>query len=162
MKKQYYIVIILAALIILLIVFRKPIKKEAMKLTRGYRNNNPGNIRKTLKKWLGEVDGKDKDFKTFESMPYGYRALFALLREYMSKGYDTIEKIINRYAPVSENATESYINTVCKKTGLRKDEFLTFAAKDKVKKLVAAISFVENGIEPDIKNIDEGYKLLNV
>lgn len=155
---------IIIALFAFLILFKKKVvkTKEVIQeyMTRGYKNKNPGNIRLTPKKWKGEIEGKDKAFKTFLSMPYGYRALFALLREYMNKGYDTIEKIINRYAPGSENNTEAYINTVCKKTGLKRDEFLNFENKEKVTKIVAAISFVENGIAADIEDINEGYKLL--
>ena len=129
-------------------------------MTRGYRNKNPGNIRLTNNEWLGEVGGTDLAFKTFKSMPYGYRAMFALLREYINKGYDTIEKIINRYAPSSENATEAYISTVSRRTGIAQEEVLSFADTNKMKNLVAAISYVENGIAPDLSDIDNGFKIL--
>lgn len=157
MRKDYVIVITLVVIIILLIAFKNPIKKV---MTRGYKNKNPGNIRMTDTLWIGEVVGEDKDFKTFSTMPYGYRALFALLREYMTKGYDTIEKIINRYAPSNENATEEYIKTVSRKSGIPREQFLTFADVSKVKDIVAAISYVENGIYPDLNDIENGYKLL--
>ena len=157
MDNKWKIIIGLAAVIFLLIVFKKPIKKF---MTRGYKNNNPGNIRKTATKWKGEIDGTDKDFKTFKSMPYGYRALFALLREYINKGYNTIEKIISRYAPGNENNTEAYINTVVKKSGIDRNTIITFAEINRINDIVAAISFVENGIAPDSSDINNGYKLL--
>jgi len=155
--KNSTLLIIFGIVILILFIFRKPINKV---VTRGYKNNNPGNIRLTNIKWKGEVDGTDKSFKTFKSMPYGYRALFALLREYISKGYNTIEKIISRYAPGNENNTEAYINTVVKKTGIDRNTILTFAEYSRINDLVAAISFVENGITPDSSDINNGYKLL--
>jgi hypothetical protein len=157
MKSDWRLILILILIILLLIAFKKPIKKI---MSRGYKNNNPGNIRLTATKWQGEVDGSDKAFKTFKSMPYGYRAIYALLREYINKGYNTIEKIINRYAPGSENNTEAYINTVVKKTGINKKRVLTFQEINEITDIVAAISFVENGITANIKEIANGYKLL--
>jgi hypothetical protein len=131
-----------------------------MKLTRGYRNNNPGNIRKTPDKWKGEVEGTDTAFKKFMSMPYGYRAIFVLLRTYIfSKGLNTIRKIIPVYAPKNENDTEAYIRAVSVKTGLRADEPIDFQNEQKLISLVAAISKVENGIEPDITDIHKGLNL---
>ena len=157
MKRNYVIIIALSIFIIVILIFRKSIRKA---MTRGYRNRNPGNIRKTEKLWEGEVKGTDEDFKTFRSMAYGYRALFALLREYISKDYNTIEKIINRYAPSSENATEAYIATVSRRAGIAPEDVLNFVNINKIKDIVAAISYVENGIPPNIVEIDNGYKLL--
>lgn len=140
---------------------RKPINKL---LTRGYRNNNPGNIRLTFdstgKKtlWNGEIEGKDKDFKTFKSIEYGYRAMFITLRSYISKKYDTIEEIITRYAPSSENNTEAYINSVVNYTGLPRTELIDTEAEQKL--IVAGLSYHENGIKPDTDEIIKGYNLL--
>ena len=47
-------------------------------------------------------------------MDYGIRAIFRILKTYREKyGLNTIEGIINRYAPPAENDTESYIESVC-------------------------------------------------
>jgi hypothetical protein len=162
MSSQWKIIIWTTAILIVLIVFRKPIKKA---MTRGYRNNNPGNIRKTFKNgvqtfWKGEVQGTDKDFKTFKSMAYGYRELFAMLLEYEAAGYNTIQKIISRYAPSNENNTNAYINLVSIKTGLHPDQKINFDNADLFKKLVSAISYQENGIEADQKEVEAGFNLL--
>jgi len=128
-----------------------------MKLSRGYRNNNPGNIRLTSEKWKGEVESKDTDFKKFKSMPYGYRAIFVLLRTYIfTRGLNTIRKIVSVYAPKNENDTEAYVRAVSVKTGLRADEPIDFQNEQKLIALVAAISKVENGIEPDMTAIHLG------
>lgn len=83
-----------------------------MKQSLGIRNNNPLNIRYSKNiHWKGQ-NGVKKGFCTFESMKYGYRAALLLLCNYYNKGYDTIRKIINRWAPASENNTSAYIKYV--------------------------------------------------
>ena len=56
--------------------------------SRGLRNNNPLNIRHSGEKFQGEIKGKDKSFKTFSSLPYGYRASFVILGTYLSHGFE--------------------------------------------------------------------------
>jgi len=149
--------------LIVLFLFRKPINRLVM--TRGYKNNNFGNIRKTydpkgnLKLWTGEIIGTDKDFKTFKNPAFGYRALIALLHEYNSKGYNSIDKIITRFAPSNENNTLAYISSVSKMTGLQPTTPVNFTDTDEVKKLVAAISYHENGIKANEADIEAGYKI---
>ncbi len=157
MKKDTLIFLILLSIVIVLFVLRKPIK---MALSRGYKNKNPGNIRLTPGSlWKGEVKGTDKSFKTFSSMGYGYRAIFVTLNSYFKKGFNTISKIISRYAPSSENATEAYIATVERRSGIHRDTVLDFADTANIKKIIAAISYVENGVQADPVQIDNGYKL---
>lgn len=91
-----------------------------VKLPRGLRNNNPLNIRKGCR-WLGLRDfPKDKEFCEFQTMAYGYRAAFVTLRTYYI-GHDckTLRKIINRWAPPSENDTDAYLGAVMLKAGIR-------------------------------------------
>src|SRR3569833_3001877 len=84
--------------------------------TRGLRNNNPGNIRKTATDWRGEVVGSDSAFETFATPEAGIRALAVLLRNYQRKyGLRTVRAIITRYAPPSENNTESYVSAVARR-----------------------------------------------
>lgn len=162
MKKEYYYVIAGVLLLLLLFKERKPITKAISNMTRGYRNNNFGNIVKTFDKngkqtfWTGEILGKDERFKTFKSPAYGYRAIFVLLDSYLKKGRNTIEKIISVYAPSNENNTKSYINAVSNKTNLQPDEAVTL---NDFPKIVAAISEVENGIKPNLEHLKEGLNL---
>lgn len=64
-------------------------------LPRGYRNNNPGNIRINGDLFQGEIrPSKDKSFKQFETMAYGYRSVFRILSNYRKNyGLDTIRKM---------------------------------------------------------------------
>lgn len=92
-------------------------------LPRGMRNRNPGNIRRSATKYLGEVaPSRDAAFKQFETMAWGYRAMFVLLDSYSRKGYRTIRQMVSRYAPPIENHTENYIRCVSEWSGICADE----------------------------------------
>ena len=73
------------------------------KVARGIRNNNPGNIRIGIN-WLGRVvPGKDLSFIEFRTMPFGVRALYIDLINKHKSGLRTVQDIIYKYAPPSEN-----------------------------------------------------------
>ena len=64
------------------------------------RNNNPLNIIKSEKiNWQGEVKpSTDPNFAQFETLEYGLRAAFKLLRTYYNKhGCRTIRQIVSRW-----------------------------------------------------------------
>ena len=126
---------------------------------RGLRNNNPLNIRHNADVFQGEIKGKDKSFKTFETMPYGYRAAFVTLGTYLSRGWNTIEKIVTKWAPPSENNTENYIKSVEKWSGVPRNKELTAADGADYILIVAAMSFVENGKNADISEVQAGFNL---
>ena len=163
---KYKYLIIVGALLILFFAYRKNISKTMTtiksKLPRGLRNNNPGNIRLTKTLWQGETLGSDKSFKTFVSMEYGYRAIFVLLRSYISKGFDTIEKIINRYAPPTENVTSRYVKHVSERTGIPKNKRVSFSDSEAMINIVAAISKSENGVSADMNKVNAGFKLVGI
>lgn len=161
MKRSEIILIFLVGIVLLLFLSKKKIKKA---MTRGYRNNNPGNIVKTFKGdqqtfWTGEIKGDDERFKKFKSMEWGYRAIFIVLRSYIGKGVNTIEKIINRYAPPHENLTSSYARHVSERTEIPLDRVINMSQVTDLKSIVREISYIENGITPDQKEIEEGYRL---
>jgi hypothetical protein len=93
--------------------------------TRGVRNNNPGNIRKGIP-WDGLAkEQTDPSFDQFISAEYGIRALAKLLLAYQDfHGLNTIEGIINRWAPPVENATNNYVAAVCESSGFSADEVI--------------------------------------
>lgn len=137
-----------------------------MKTIRGIRNNNPMNIRKG-NNWRGERPFQsDKEFEEFESMEMGLRAGLKLIKNYQTKPLlqankaNTIRKIINRWAPPTENNTSSYIKTVSKRTGLLPDEVIPWTDKAKIIALAEAMCFVECGacIDPEI--ISSAYDLV--
>ena len=83
-------------------------------MSRGLDNNNPGNIRLSRVKYKGEcAESSDPEFRQFESVEWGYRAIFMLLYTYHRRhGCRTLRQMIDRYAPPSENPTSNYLRFV--------------------------------------------------
>lgn len=121
-------------------------------LPKGIRNNNPGNIRIANNPWQGKIpvsQNTDGAFEQFTAFVFGVRAMIKLLSNHINNGYNTIHSLINKYAPVSDNsqqAVDHYINYVSSRTGLQPYTIIT-PSKANLKKLVAAMSYVENGRE---------------
>lgn len=133
-----------------------------MAKSRGYRNNNPGNIRINGDKFQGEViPSQDKEFKQFESMAYGYRAIFKILRNYqINYKLNTIRQMISRWAPKKENDTANYISVVSERSGIPADDPIRTDNREMMIRIVAAMSRVENGIDADMVDIIDGWNLL--
>jgi len=128
-------------------------------MSRGLRNNNPLNIRHNSQKYLGEVPGTDRSFKSFRDMAYGYRAAFVTLGTYLTTGRNTIVKIISSWAPASENNTQAYIAAVEKGSGISRNRVLTLKDGKDIIAIVAAMAKVENGVPAVMADVDAGYKL---
>ena len=131
-------------------------------MSRGLRNNNPGNIRISGTQYQGEIQpSQDKDFKQFESMAYGYRAMFMLLYTYQKRYHlHTIREMINRYAPPQDNNhTENYIKAVSEWSGVPADSRITTTYEAVMVPIVAAMSRVENGVPVDITYVKAGWEL---
>lgn len=134
-------------------------------LPRGYHNNNPLNIRISGQGWQGKITpNTDGAFEQFIDMAHGYRAALITLRTYINKyGLNTVRKMIGRWAPPSENNTESYITNVCKNSGLTADEIITANDQDKLARMVYAMSISENGYKDKAgNNIAQRYDLPNM
>ena len=130
-------------------------------MSRGLSNCNPGNIRRSATRFQGEVrPSRDPAFKQFASLAWGYRAIFVLLNTYRRKyGLRTPSAMISRWAPPSENHTESYIRAVCERTGFDPDQRLDTTCKEDMLPLAAAISWVENGVAADEEVLQAGWQL---
>lgn len=139
-------------------------REDTERIPRGYRNNNPLNIRYVkANNWLGKtLPNTDGVFEQFYIMPYGYRAAFVLLQNYIAQGYKTVSDIIHRWAPTSENNTAGYINRVCSTTGFTPAAVIHPDNKDEMTKLVYAMALVENGYTPlpDVNEIEQGWNLI--
>ena len=122
-------------------------------LPRGIRNNNPLNIRRTTKdQWKGMAEAQtDRAFVQFKSLEYGWRAAFYLLtRTYYHKyRLFTIRAIINKWAPPNENLTSTYIENVCRLTGIGPDEPIGIPSvkPSRWMKLGIAMAIQENGTD---------------
>jgi len=138
--------------------------------SRGYRNNNPGNIDWNARnKWQGqtgiETTGSPPRFATFQSAEYGIRALAVLLTTYQDRhNLRTIREIIKRWAPGNENNTDAYVSAVGRAMGVptevQKLDMHTYAD---LRPLVEAIITHELGGQPyPAAVIDEGLRLAGV
>ena len=112
--------------------------------------NNPYNIRpigtaKNFNGVIGDKEGFQGDkpiglFLVFDELDNGIRAgMKNLVNGYFKRGINTVDKIINRYAPSSDgNNTNSYINNVVNymntnlKGNLSKDSAYTNITKDTI------------------------------
>ena len=131
-------------------------------LPRGLRNNNPLNIRISTDKFVGEIQPSgDKAFKQFDTMAHGYRAAFRVLRTYINNyKCDTIRKIISRWAPETENHTLAYVMTVSDRAGISPDEPISADNREMMIRIVAAMSYVENGIDAEMVDVIDGWETL--
>ncbi|MFL1906557.1 structural protein [Plesiomonas shigelloides] len=139
---------------------------------RGIRNNNPGNIDHVAKNsWLGldKNNPSDGRFCRFISPVYGIRALAKLLRNYGNKsgekgvggpGIDTVQEVINRWAPPKENNTGSYVNSVAKKLGVSAQQSIDLNHEPTLIMLCEAIIQHENGQQPyELGLLAEGVRM---
>ena len=134
-------------------------KKE---VPRGMRNNNPLNIR-IGNNWLGErspADCDDPQFEQFISLSYGLRAAFCILRRYI-RHYHRIRvgQIIRSWAPANENATEKYVDFVCKKLKCSDDMIILYDDKPTMCALVQAMAQMECGVVLPLAEIEKGYDM---
>ena len=133
-------------------------------MSRGLRNNNPGNISRSKVRYKGEVHpSRDPEFKEFSTMAYGYRAVIVLLDTYRSRyGLNTIRQMLNRYAPPEDNFTEGYVRFVSDYSGVMPDEIVDTRAEKDMIPIVSAMSKIENGVAANIADVERGWELFVV
>lgn len=137
-------------------------ENKQQKMSRGLRNNNPLNIRRTADLWQGLAENQtDPDFFQFKTVAWGYRAAFVVLRTYRHRyGADNLESIVKRWAPPGDhNDTEFYIRKVAVLTGLDRCETIDDTDPQTMTELVAAMSRVENGVPAHMSDVYAGWKL---
>lgn len=129
--------------------------------SRGFRNNNPLNIRRTSDKWQGLAPVQsDGAFFQFVSPEYGFRAAFKIIKNNWKKCH-TIYSIVSRWAPSIENDTSSYIRVVSFHLGILPQASLgDFDNNPLVIRLVRVMAYFETGSWYDIDIVSRGYDLL--
>jgi hypothetical protein len=119
-------------------------------LTRAQRNNNPGNIDRTNIAWQGMASDQTTDprFIVFIDAAHGFRAMARIIHGHFG-AFNTVQKIITRWAPAVENQTDAYIKDVADRMGVRPDRPLTWAID--ALSLLRAIAIHENGVDENGK-----------
>jgi len=128
-----------------------------LRMPRGIRNNNPGNIERDGTRWQGmaarQTDGR---FIVFSEARWGIRAIARILITYQDKRraadgsrIDTVRKFISRWAPPVENNTDAYARAVANALGVGVDDpDIDVYDYDTMRGLVSAIIQFENGSPP--------------
>lgn len=132
--------------------------------TRGQRNHNPLNIRKSCDTFQGELpphEQTDAQFKQFKSDTWGLRAAFRILHGYNTRHHlFTVEELISRWAPPLENLTRKYINDVCTMTKLKPRQIVEIRNNrfDAIN-LVRAMAQIESNMKIDIDTLTYAFGL---
>ena len=124
-----------------------------LRLPRGIRCNNPGNIRRTTPRtpWqgalpLGEAIRRDAEFEVFETPVKGLRAALRTFITYQDKyGLASVRQWISRWAPDSENDTVAYIRQVATAIRVEPDDEINVHDIDIARPLLRAVVRHENG-----------------
>lgn len=135
------------------------------RIPRGIRNNNPLNIERNASRWKGMRRVQtDKRFVQFETMEWGIRAAFIILRTYYRKyGCRTLRDYISRWCPEAEmgNNTSQYINYVALKADVLPDDELPAPDKGEIiwETIVNKMILVETGQWIDYGVIGRAWQL---
>lgn len=135
---------------------------------RGMRNNNPGNLVATSIKWQGKIplsQNRDtsagkivKRFEQFIELRYGIRALMRDLITDILQGQNTVDLLLNEYAPKFENNTAAYIATVAASIGINATRDVIILDEQKLIALTKAIIRVEVGAAAAAQITDKDYQ----
>lgn len=99
-------------------------------VSRGERNNNPGNLEASS--WTRSQPGyigSDGRFAVFDTMANGIAAQGRLLSSYIRRGFDTVSEIINRYGndpgPQDDANVRNYITYTARRLGVSPTDTLS-------------------------------------
>lgn len=131
-------------------------------MTRGFRNNNPGNIRISQSDWQGKsTDNTDGSFEQFNDFTYGLRALILLILNYISvKGKRTVYDIISTYAPPIENATEKYAAYVANEMKISKHTIFDLSFLNLFNLVNGIVKYENGGKGIDLEQFRKAFELL--
>ncbi|MEY8198689.1 MAG: hypothetical protein RPS47_05570 [Colwellia sp.] len=95
---------------------------------RNVENNNPLNIKESAN-WTGErALNLDTTFEEFKTPEHGFRAGFIILLQYLERGDNTINAIVNKWAPSGteeKNHTQAYVEYVADKMQMSPVEYIS-------------------------------------
>lgn len=128
--------------------------------------NNPGNIRRRYKdsagnwvtvqtNFLGEIDSPSYELKSFSSMPYGFRAMVTIIKNYYySKGDKNFYQIIDRYSG-GENSF-NYVSFIEQSSGINAyiDAEIYIINPGYMEKILTAMALWEQGRQFAVNSSD--------
>ena len=119
-------------------------------IPRGLRNRNPGNLRHShAVRWLGEIEPDAQGFCRFDSDRHGIRAVaLDIATKSRRDGLHTVDGIVARYAPPSENPTGNYVANVAAALGVKSDQAIDLTDPGTLVTFVKAVIRQECGAVP--------------
>lgn len=111
---------------------------------RGFRNNNPGNIKPTSDTEFNGQTGRDaQGFGIFSSMEYGIRAIAVILKNYQNRdGLNTVREMITRWSTTDQGA---YADNVSAQLGVQPDDYIDVNDPSTMQGMITGIITQENG-----------------
>ena len=147
--------LLLTYVVVAVVIVGYPVLAQA--LTRGERNNNPGNIEKNkINNWRGEdrVTCTDRRFVCFDDIESGVRAMSRILLSYARlHRINTLWGVAHRWAPPNENDTKRYAELLASLTGIGVYEKIDLEHEPTRWEIVKAIAKLESRVE-----LDEGLR----
>lgn len=117
---------------------------EKYRIPQGILNNNPGNLE--FRGQSGAIQmGR---FAGFSSEGEGLFQLGRQLELFYSRGLNTVQSIVSKYAPAGENNLAAYIADVTKRTGFGANQALNLNDPAVLANLMNAVIFHEQGYNP--------------
>lgn len=136
---------------------RAPAPGRSASDPRGLRNNNPLNLGFVAgQQGLDPAAPSDGRFGRYTSMEAGIAQSVRQMQIHARRGFDTVGKLIQKWAPETENDTAGYIRRVEAETGLGRDSRIDFTDEAMLARLVRAMARVENGRAPGDDVIQRG------
>lgn len=179
-NRQYKTIVIALAIIIVLSLFiiieRKRIGQKLQALTginpfidymnANIKNNNPLNIRHNASfNWVGEnANVVAPNFAQFDTIENGIRAAITNLHTYVTRdGANTIEKIVARWAPPSDNNDDaSYVDVVMSQLNETYPDLTSTTILDGNYQQLALIAWAMSAVEQGFKNQPAKQLFINV
>ncbi|MFC7508898.1 hypothetical protein ACFQUX_20055 [Pantoea stewartii] len=125
------------------------------------RNNNPGNLNFAGQYGAKLEDGPNARFAQFPSMVAGIAALDRQVGLYLKRGTNTIDKIMDIYAPKKDNNdTVAYKKYLSQFTGMGINEQIEPSNNEQIKRLIVGIINHENGPAASTVSNDEVLKAM--
>ena len=112
--------------------------------------------------WVGKIfPGTDDAFEQFDTPQHGIRAAAKIIINYGRDDHiNTLNAIIQRWAPSIENNTVAYVGDVSRRCGVSPFEPFNTLDPDCLADLVEAMIYHENGLNPYARSvIEEGVQM---
>lgn len=110
---------------------------------RGFRNNNPGNIKPGSVVFDGMTGVDAQGFAIFSSMEYGIRAIAVIIKNYQNRdGLNTVREMITRWSTTDQSA---YVANVSANVGVGPDDYIDVNDPSTLTAMVQGIITQENG-----------------